>query len=259
MSVSIKYKGSEIASMDATGTKTLQTSGKYCEADIVVENTESGGGGSGHTVEDAIITKSISGAYTNDRVTTIGEYVFRSCKSLTWATLPNVQSIGDYAFYQCTKLAAIQAQKATNIGSYAFFGCTALTSVSLPNAANILAYAFYQCTSLATVSLPKASPIPNSAFMQCRGLKKVDLGAPTSIGLNAFNGCSLLETLIIRRTNGVSSLNGSAALNGTLIANGTGYIYVPAALVDAYKEANNWTKHAAQFRAIEDYPEITGG
>lgn len=43
MSVSIKYKGSEIAALAASGTKTLNTAGKYCEGDIVVENTESGG------------------------------------------------------------------------------------------------------------------------------------------------------------------------------------------------------------------------
>lgn len=44
MSVSIKYKGSEIAALAATGTKTLNTAGKYCEGNIIVENTESGGG-----------------------------------------------------------------------------------------------------------------------------------------------------------------------------------------------------------------------
>lgn len=42
MSVSIKYKGSEIASMAASGTKTLKTAGKYCEGDITVQNTEGG-------------------------------------------------------------------------------------------------------------------------------------------------------------------------------------------------------------------------
>lgn len=45
MSVSIKYKGNEIAKLTATGTKTLKTEGKYCEGNIVVENTESGGSG----------------------------------------------------------------------------------------------------------------------------------------------------------------------------------------------------------------------
>lgn len=37
--VNINYKGSKIAGMDASGTKTLLTSGKYCEGDISVEYT----------------------------------------------------------------------------------------------------------------------------------------------------------------------------------------------------------------------------
>ena len=40
MSVTVKYKGSAIAELTENGTKTLKTSGKYCEADIVVENTK---------------------------------------------------------------------------------------------------------------------------------------------------------------------------------------------------------------------------
>lgn len=34
--VTIKYKGSNIATMDSSGTKTLETSGKYCEGDVQV-------------------------------------------------------------------------------------------------------------------------------------------------------------------------------------------------------------------------------
>lgn len=40
MSVNIKYKNNSIATMSGTGTKTLKTSGKYCEGDIIVENTK---------------------------------------------------------------------------------------------------------------------------------------------------------------------------------------------------------------------------
>ena len=43
MSVNIKYKGDTISSISTTSTKTLKTSGKYCEADIVIENTQDGG------------------------------------------------------------------------------------------------------------------------------------------------------------------------------------------------------------------------
>ena len=37
MSATVKYKGAPIAEITGTGTKTLKTSGKYCEADIVVD------------------------------------------------------------------------------------------------------------------------------------------------------------------------------------------------------------------------------
>ena len=37
--VTVSYKGSQIASMDASGTKTLLTEGKYCEDDITVSYT----------------------------------------------------------------------------------------------------------------------------------------------------------------------------------------------------------------------------
>lgn len=38
--VDIRYKGASIAALDASGTKTLKTSGKYCESDITVSYTK---------------------------------------------------------------------------------------------------------------------------------------------------------------------------------------------------------------------------
>ena len=43
MSATIKYKGNTIASITTNSSKTLKTSGKYCEGDIVVENVQNGG------------------------------------------------------------------------------------------------------------------------------------------------------------------------------------------------------------------------
>lgn len=43
MSVTVKYKGNTIAELTENGTKTLKTSGKYCEADIIVKNTKDAG------------------------------------------------------------------------------------------------------------------------------------------------------------------------------------------------------------------------
>lgn len=43
--ITISYKGSSIATMDATGTKTLLTEGKYCEDDIEIAYVKPSGGG----------------------------------------------------------------------------------------------------------------------------------------------------------------------------------------------------------------------
>lgn len=53
--ITISYKGSSIATMDATGTKTLLTSGKYCEDDITLAYTKpSGGGDSDPVLKDVV-------------------------------------------------------------------------------------------------------------------------------------------------------------------------------------------------------------
>lgn len=43
MSVTVKYKGNEILSLNTDSTRTLTTSGEYCEDDITIVNTQDGG------------------------------------------------------------------------------------------------------------------------------------------------------------------------------------------------------------------------
>lgn len=124
----------------------------------------------------------------------------------------------------------------TSIGSSGMRHCAKLTDVVLPNVTTLGQYAFYQCTAL----------------------KRVELPLVTSIGNYGFGNCSVLEALILANTAAVCTLSNSNAFTGTLIASGTGYIYVPSALLDSYKAATNWSTYAAQFRAIEDYPDICG-
>ena len=74
-----------------------------------------------------------------------------------------------------------------------------------------------------------------------------------------FDRCASITALILRNTNAVCTLVGTLSYSGGVAANGAGYIYVPAALVDSYKAATNWSAYASNIRAIEDYPDICGG
>ena len=91
------------------------------------------------------------------------------------------------------------------------------------------------------------------AFSGCIALKIADLPNINSIGEKAFEGCSQLTKLIIRGTANVTQMLTTDGLSNTPIVNGTGYVYVPAALVDSYKAATNWTPYSDQIRALENY------
>jgi hypothetical protein len=96
------------------------------------------------------------------------------------------------------------------------------------------------------------------AFYGCTALTVVDVPNVTTIATNSMEGCSALTALVLRSAT-VCTMASSNALNNTAIKNGTGFIYVPRSLVDSYKSQTNFSNYAAQIRAIEDYPEITGG
>ena len=212
-----------------------------------IEGIQAGGGGD----IDALIDRSIT-EISSSSVTSIGEYAFFSCSALTTVDFPAATSIASYAFASCSALTTPNFPAATSIGGYAFQGCNALTTVDFPAATTIAGSAFRSCSALTTVDFPAATAIGASAFTSCSSLTTVDFPVATSIGDSAFYSCSVLKSLLLRGNN-VCTLSNTNALDSTPIASGTGYIYVPAALIDQYKAATNWSTYAAQFRALEDY------
>ena len=118
-------------------------------------------------------------------------------------------------------------------------------------------YAFCNCQQLTSIELPAATTILSNAFQNCTKLARVDLPMATEIKSGAFSTCSKLNTIILRN-NDICAMEYTSVMKNTPIASGTGYVYVPAALVDSYKAASNWSNYPNQIRAIEDYPEICG-
>ncbi len=128
-----------------------------------------------------------------------------------------------------------------------------ITELSCNLTTSIRKYAFRECAALANVNFPSVTSVELGAFWSCAALQKADFAACVAFSNNAFYGCSALETVILRCTDQLCSISGTPFANSA-IASGTGYIYVPAALVDTYKAS--WTAYADQIRAIEDYPVI---
>lgn len=199
-------------------------------------NVQSGGGESPTALLDALLNNKLTSIDSN--VTSIVAYACRGLSKLKTVNLPNVTSIGTYAFYYCTAMTSINAPNTKTLGTYSFYNCDALTSVNFPFVTGITQNSFYSCAKL----------------------KKADFGVANTINQAGFAYCENLEALILRKSDGICKLaTATNALQGSAIANGTGYVYVPKALIETYKTATNWSNYAAQFRAIEDYPEITGG
>ena len=225
--------------------------GTYCsgvqtikgDANLVAGNIKSGvsifgvtgtyeGSGGSTDVEDSLATRTVT-SYTNDRVTSIGNYAFYSCSSLTTVSFPKVTNIGTYAFNGCSRLTTVSFPVCTNIGSSVFQYCSSLTTVSFPVCTNIDNNAFYQCSRLTTVSFPKVTNIGGNAFCYCVNLK--------SLYLTGSSICTLATSYAFSSTP-IGGYSTSAGAYGT--------IYVPASLLASYKTATNWTYFSSRMVGI---------
>lgn len=124
-------------------------------------------------------------------ITSIGNYAFSRCASLTNIHIPDsVTSIGDHAFSGCTSLTNIHIpDSVTSIGRFAFSDCTSLTNINIPDSVTSIGDgAFLSCTSLTSINIPNSvTNIGDFAFSDCTSLKKIHIpNSVTSIGYKAF-------------------------------------------------------------------------
>ena len=162
-----------------------------------------------------------------NRVTTIGEYAFSECSSLTSVTIPNsVTTIGDKAFSDCSSLTSVTIPNSvTTIGYSAFSECSSLTSVTIPNSVTTIGYyAFNGCSSLTSVTIPNnVTTIESYAFSNCSSLTSVTIpNSVTTIGYNAFSRCTSLTSVTIPNsvtTIGYYAFSGCSSLTSVTIPN----------------------------------------
>ena len=231
MSVTVKYKGSTIAELTENGVKTLKTSGKYCEADIVVENTKDGGGA---TITDGIVVKardvggfpteadvygdlypyqfSYNGAYYHE---TIG---WRSLSKLTLKSGQTVLKEGCFAYLPLAQLNGLEGITAIEKNCLI---STKLVEINLPNAVfgNVIT-PFSGNAALKKLYCPKLTGNLTAGTYEfagnCTALEEAVLGSvghtvTNNNSINSFKNCTQSGLSITVFTN--------AANADTLLAN----------------------------------------
>ena len=192
------------------------------DTDIVVPEKSP----AGDTVTAIGNGKYISGKYTGfynceditsvaipEGVTSIGNYAFEYCYSLTSITFAEnsqLTSIGERAFEDCRALTSIEIPASvTSIGYEAFSGC-GLTSIEIPaSVTSIREYAFNGCDSLESITVVEGNTVYHSAgnclietesktlIAVCKNSIIPTDGSVTIIGFGVFADCDTLTSIDI--------------------------------------------------------------
>ena len=133
-------------------------------------------------------------------VTSIGDYAFSDCRSLSEIVIPSsVTSIGDHAFSDCYSLSEIVIPSSvTSIGDSAFSSCNSLSEIVIPSSVTSIGKgAFFSCYSLSEIVIPSSvTSIGKGAFSFCDSLSEIVIpSSVTSIGDNAFYNCYFSDNL----------------------------------------------------------------
>jgi len=220
--------GTKQISITENGTTTYDVT-NYASAEITV-NVSSGGETS---VEDGILSGSLSGVYTNNNVDTLRDQALANCKSVTGIVMLNV----------------------TNAGSNAFYNCDHVTNISLPSLRSTGVYALASMRALTAIALPALTNLNSFLMTGDTALVSADFGPDAySLGGRAFASCSALRTVVLRYSNAIVTCAANTFDGASFASGGAGgTIYIPKVLYDHlgdgtaldYKAATNWSVYDA--------------
>ena len=228
LAVTCKMSGTKNWGDGTTDTSTSHTYTQYGDYTITCNGTtipagSNASGGMFGTTSSNMNRFWCTAIRIGEDVTSIGNYAFFFCYSLTNITIPQgVTSIGNNVFANCYSITSITIpQGVTSIGDTAFYYCYSLTSITIPQSVTSIGTgAFYFCYSITSITIPQSVPsIGNGAFYYCCSILEYDFSSATSV-----------PTL--------SNANAFIDINGIC------KIIVPDALYNDWIVATNWATYA---------------
>jgi hypothetical protein len=234
--VTIKYKGQSIATMDASGSKTLGTQGKYCEGDIGVEYVKPAAPTgtkqisitqNGTTTEDvtnyasAEITVDVQGGggYTIEEIATNSAFYLQNL-----VLPPNITTVGDGAFF-AKRLASVSGAGVVEIGKKAFTADSQIGRHSFtfdfPALETVRLYAFSNNDMGNSPAVITAITCEGSLFESCINLPRVKFTRAQTIGRDVIYNVSSITSIVINST--PTTIDGNAFRRATALTD----IYVP--------------------------------
>ena len=237
------------------GTTTTYKPSEMAAAISAIESGDSG------LLLSAYWNDTITGAISDDTITKIPNYAFDRSSAvggdkheITSVSFPNVLTVGSAAFDYNSTIQTIYLPNATSVDYNVCYHCTALESFIAPKAT------FKTLKRDPLIDPTEQTPLEKDqaeSFEYCTSLKKIDLyDVDYTFYPRFFDRCNALETVILRKTSG---LVGTGYYSYPTLGPNNCYIYVPASLLAEYQASEHWEGKASRLRAIEDYPEITGG
>ena len=209
----VAFADGEVTEMEPTAavseddetTKTLNAQNKDDQGLTYTLNNDGTATVSGcdRTVTSIKIPSNVESNGQTYTVTSIGNYAFYRCSSLTSVDIPDgVTSIDDYAFNYCLSLTSVNIPDGvTSIGDRAFSMCYGLTSVTIPGSVTSIGdYAFSECSGLTSVDIPDGvTSIGDRAFGNCTELTSVTFAGtvPENWGDSPFHNCHAMQTVYL--------------------------------------------------------------
>lgn len=211
--------------------------------------------------------------YFPETLTTIGDSVFRECKSLKEVVLPmSVTAIGGTAFRDCSALKSVTPFLSTNVtslGSNAFLNCPITNAFEVGFATNSVTGepvmmtlgtgTIAGCGKIPSVRIgPSATAIPNG-FFNCASVGYIELGCNVTsigglIGYYALNKTAALTNVVFLTTDTVlfpTASTGSSELRAFRAETGLKEItwngWFEYTQLDAVNPFRDWSNYQCRF------------